>query len=42
MNYSAVMEQINGGKIAPVYLLYGEETYLIHELAAEPCFCQTY
>lgn len=32
MNYSAVMEQINGGKIAPVYLLYGEETYLIHEL----------
>lgn len=32
MNYTTAMEQIAAGRIAPVYLLYGEETYLVHEL----------
>lgn len=32
MNYSIAMEQINRGQIASIYLLYGEESYLIREL----------
>ncbi|WP_312562925.1 DNA polymerase III subunit delta [Anaerospora sp.] len=32
MNYSTAMEQINRGQIASIYLLYGEESYLIREL----------
>lgn len=32
MNYSAIMEQINRNQIASIYLLYGEEAYLIKEV----------
>ena len=32
MNYSAILEQINCKQIASVYLLYGEESYLIREV----------
>lgn len=32
MNYSTAMEQINRGQIASIYLLYGEESYLIRAL----------
>ncbi len=32
MNYTAVMEQIKAGSICPLYLLYGEETYLAQQV----------
>lgn len=32
MNYTAALEQIKTGRIQPLYLLYGEETYLARQL----------